>query len=321
MSKTGEIPYSWARIEEQIREAIMCHASILYAFAPYEDGQIVRTYLGLGPVASADPDDLPPDEIAKLDITRHALHHHVRVAYDYAYQCGSIDKDNVETSWHDVDGLLQGFPQTDANGEPSPFCTLNDFPLRRMLETFFARFALFDNDPDFNDYKPSIRELSLLANMTVPAVRTSLSKEGFRLDKEKVISRGNQEEAGFRMNGDDAKLWLSRRRGFIPQRSDTDGNQVQQAIEQVLADRDCPFPLAINRIMGLRKVEESLVLEWAGIERSWLSALIAGQVVEPDLTALRSLARALNVSEPDFVSVGIKHILTIETAIPDATQP
>lgn len=67
----------------------------------------------------------------------------------------------------------------------------------RILETSAARFTLFDNAPGFDDYKPSIRALSLLANMTVPAVHTSLSKEGFRLDKEKVISRGGQPGGGW----------------------------------------------------------------------------------------------------------------------------
>lgn len=52
------------------------------------------------------------------------------------------------------------------------------------------------------------------------------------------------------MNGDDAELWLSRRRGFIPQRSDTD-------VDQVLADRDTPFPQVVRKIMGLRKTGES----------------------------------------------------------------
>lgn len=306
MSKTGEIPYSWQQIEEQIKEAILAQASILEAFGP--SGDLVADYLGLDRETFRGSS---VEEVRDVGIKRHAIHHHVKVAYEYAYQVGECREPGFDSStWHDVDGLLQGFPETDANGEPSPFCRLNDFPLRRVLETFFARLALFEDGLLLDGSRPSIRELSLMSNMTVPAVRTSLSKEGFKLEKTNAITRGNQEEASFRLNDNDAKMWLSRRRGFIPQRTNTDEGQAKQIINHVLTDRDIPFPLALTRIMAIRTFQEAQVAEQAGLDAIWLSNLVAGKHVIPDLSALQAMALVLNVPEPDFVAAGIRHILT-----------
>lgn len=310
MSRTGEIPYTWPQIEEQIKEAILAQASILETFGPWCDGRLVADYLG---ISEEEFRAVSVEDVTQLDIQRHQLFQHVKIAYDYAYQLEGRQEAPVEY-WHDADGLLQGFPETDAQGEPSPFCRLNDFPLRRLLETFFARFALFESEvPLLDEYKPSIRELSLMANMTVPAVRTSLSKEGFKLEKSQVTTRANQEEAGFRLNATDARLWLSRRRGFIPQRIDTDAERVQQTVDQILTDRDLAFPLALARIMELRDYDASRLALQAALDQDWLSALLSGQSVRPDLAGLRLIARILDVPEPDFVASGIRHTLAGET--------
>lgn len=309
MSKTGEIPYTWPQIEEQIKEAILCQASILEEFGPARNGNLVADYLGIDPEEFRDK---TVEDVRDVDISEHGLCFHAKIAYDYAYQLNPVERDLLLSSWYCVVGLLQGFPETDAAGEPSPFCRLNDFPLRRMLETFFARFGLFDENLHI-DYMPSIRELALLANMTVPAVRTSLSKESFKLEKSHGMSRGNQEESSFRLNADDAKLWLSRRRGFIPQRTDTEGEQADRAIAQILEDANLPFPDALKRVIGLRKLEVDAIAAAAAIDQVWLSGLTEGQSVSPDLTALKAVARALSVPAPDFVAAGVRHLLRLET--------
>jgi hypothetical protein len=308
MSKSGEIPYTWPQIEAQIRDAIQCQASILYAFGPCEG--VVWDYLGLvSPSDEVSPEDLSSDMIEAIDITRHALHHHVKVAYDYAYQCNSIDRDVSQSSWHDVDGLLQGFPETDASGSPSPFCTLNDFPLRRVLETFFARFALFDEEWNSD---MSIRQLALLSNMTVPAVRTSLSKEGFKLEKTVGVSRSRLDDASFKLAAEDARIWLSRRRGFIPQRSELGLDQIQQVVDQLLSDRDLTFPIMLARLLRLQNLDMADVAKKSDLDEEWLFLLIDDQRVVPDVVALRALAAFLGVAEPSFVAAGIRHILERE---------
>lgn len=308
MSKTGEIPYTWPQIEEQIKEAILCQASILEEFGPVRTRNLVADYLGIDPEEFSDK---TVEDIRDVDISKHGIYFHARIAYDYAYQLNPVELHLAQSSWHSVDGLLQGFPETDAAGEPSPFCRLNDFPLRRMLETFFARFGLFEESLSI-DYMPSIRELSLLANMTIPAVRTSLSKESFKLEKSHGVTRGNQEESGFRLNTQDAKLWLSRRRGFIPQRTDTEGEQADRAIAQILEDADLLFPDALKRVIGLRKLEVDAIAAAAAIDKVWLVDLTEGKSVSPDLTALKAVARALSVPAPDFVAAGVRHLLRLE---------
>ncbi|WP_413872601.1 hypothetical protein [Albidovulum sp.] len=314
MSKTGEIPYNWPQIEEQIRKAILAQASILEAFGPWCEGRTVAEYLG---IPSDEFRNRAVDDITNFDLPRHQLFRHVRIAYDYAYQIHERQDAEVEY-WYDTVGLLQGFPETNAQGEPSPFCRLNDFPLRRVLETFFARYALFDDEGPLEDFKPSIRELSLLSNMTVPAVRTSLSKEGFKLEKAQAMTRTNPEEGGFRLNADDARLWLSRRRGFIPQRAAITAQSVQPQIDKVLSDREVAFPLMVSRIMALRNIGVPQVTQLAALDHAWLSDLIAERPVNADLISLRSIARVLEVPEPDFVAMGIRHILTAEATNTDA---
>lgn len=302
MSKTGEIPYTWKQMEEQITEAILCQASILSEFGP--DLDLVADFLGIDRDVFSEMD---LEQVREIDISRHAIHQHCKVAYDYAYQLRDFPPVEASGAWHAVDGMLQGFPQTDADGQPSPFCRLNDFPLRRMLETFTARILMFDLD--YTDgYAPTIRELSLLANMTVPAVRTSLSKEGFRLEKSATLTRGNQEDTSFKLNHEDAKLWLSRRRGFIPQRSTTPSEQVLQAVEE-LADPDASFPEATTKIVALRNLNADDLADASGVDPSWLRDLLAGSPVAPDLMALQSLARALEVPIPAFVAAGVRYLL------------
>jgi len=280
-------------------------------FGPTLD--LVADFLGIDRNAFSEMD---LEQLREIDISRDAIHQHCKVAYDYAYQLRDFPPVEAFGAWHAVDGMLQGFPQTDADGEPSPFCRLNDFPLRRMLETFASRILMFDVDYK-DDYAPTIRELSLLANMTVPAVRTSLSKEGFRLEKSATLTRGNQEDSSFKLNHEVAKLWLSRRRGFIPQRSANPSEQALRAVEE-LADPAVSFPEVATKIVALRDLNADDLAAASGVDQSWLRDLLAGNPVAPDLPALQSLAKALEVPAPAFVAAGIRHLLERLQAAPQS---
>lgn len=280
-------------------------------FGPTLD--LVADFLGIDRNAFSEMD---LEQLREIDISRHAIHQHCKVAYDYAYQLRDFPPVEAFGAWHAVDGMLQGFPQTDADGEPSPFCRLNDCPLRRMLETFASRILMFDVDYK-DDYAPTIRELSLLANMTVPAVRTSLSKEGFRLEKSATLTRGNQEDSSFKLNHEVAKLWLSRRRGFIPQRSANPSEQAFRAVEE-LADPAVSFPEVATKIVALRDLNADDLAAASGVDQSWLRDLLAGNPVAPDLPALQSLAKALEVPAPAFVAAGIRHLLERLQAAPQS---
>jgi hypothetical protein len=310
MSKAGEIPYTWQQIEDQIQKAILCQASILLAYGPYEDERIVRDFLGLSSSAKVDPKEMSKDEIAAIDITRHTLHAHVRVAYDYAYQRVPIDRLTAETCWHEVVGILEGFPQTDAQGEPSPLCKLNDFPLRRVLETFIARFTLFD--PEIN-LDMTIRQLAFLSNMTVPAVRTSLSKEGFKLEKTAQTSRSRLDDVSFKLAAEDSRTWLSRRRGFIPQNSQDKAAEDHQIIEQLLTDKAANFSGLLSRLFDLRQIPMEECIE-IGLDQVWVSKLLAGEDAGSDIDALRRLARALELPEPEFSAAAVLHLVRMASS-------
>lgn len=309
MSKTGEIPYNWPQIEEEIESAILAQASVLNAVGPKCDGKIVKMYLGISDEDYREIDFLT---YRGIDITRHQLYDHVKTAYDYSYQLRTFDDPElIHYIWYDVVKLLEGFIQTwiGPYGEPSPFHVWYDYPLRRMLDTFVARYELFNyEEPDL-----TIRQLSLLANMTIPAVRTSLSKEGFKLKKsaENRSKEDDKQAVVFRLNGDDAKLWLSRRRGFIPQRTGTDEELVQQIVDRILSDRGVEFAQSLARVMELRKIDAQNI---SGVNPEWLSNLINGKTVTVDVEALLVIAGLLDVPAPEFTAAGIRYILAKEGA-------
>lgn len=301
MSKTGEIPYTWEEIEKGIKDAIRCQASILERFGPsFEKPHLAADFLGLTYDPYMDMEDLP-----EFDISRHALHRIVRQAYQYAYQLDGW-WDCGHDIWQEVDGALQGYPQTDANGERSPFCTLNDFPLRRMLETFFARFSLFEEHLDLDT-----RALSLLANMTVPAVRTSLSKEGFKLVRMQTMVPDRADEKTFYLKASDALTWLSRRRGFIPQRQYSQGDGLQDDIVRLLANEALGFPERVAQTTKLLGYDITTMAERAGVEVDWLLGLIEEKPVSPDVKALCALAKAFGIAEPDFTGAGVRYLLAV----------
>ncbi|AML51053.1 hypothetical protein [Falsihalocynthiibacter arcticus] len=308
MSKTGEIPYSWPKIEEQIEGAIMAQASVLEAIGPKCEGKLVKLYLGISDEVYSDIDFLTHTGI---DITRHQLYDHIKTAYDYSYQLRTFDDlEPIHKIWYNVVKLQEGFIQTWMGefGEPSPFHEWYDFPIRKMLDTFLARFSLFEHE----ESDLTIRDLSLLANMKVSAVRTSLSKEGFKLVKSIEIGKDGKdgkESTVFRLNSDDAKLWLSRRRGFIPQRTNTGEERVHQSIDQLLSDREIEFPQALVRMTAVRKTDVPNIAEKAGVDLEWLSSLINGQIVSADVEALCAIARVLDISTPEFAGAGVRYIL------------
>lgn len=163
----------------------------------------------------------------------------------------------------------------------SPFCELNDFPLRRMLETFFARWTL-----NVENGAITIRELALLANMTVPAVRTSLSKEGFKLEKWQSSLKAGEDEGGYRLPSGDALLWLSRRRGYILNRASLNFDDHGPVVTQILSNAELDFVTALAHIMGFTgQTVDGIAIE-SGQDQKWLRALFGGEAAAIDLPAV-----------------------------------
>lgn len=314
MSKSSHIPYSWEEIEEQVRDAILCQLSILQCLGPDAD-KLGEHYLGIDPDALETLDrDLAPDDYAEtlraIPLERHHLHHLVRSAYAYAYQLFGCERTTPEDHYEIVCAVMEGFPQTDRHGNPSPLSSINDFPLRRVLETFLARWKL--SDAEIGEGL-TVRELALLSSMTVPAVRSSLSKEGFKL--ETPLPRGEagrrDDDRGATLNVDDALLWLSRRRSFIP-----NSRQKVEAPEAIIAklfeDTEQPFDHVLRQAMIALRIDHATMAAEVMTPVEWVDGLARGAAVEINVAALRSIARRLKLPEPDFVARAVQHLVRLD---------
>lgn len=304
MNSTNHIPYTWAEIENQLRVAIACQASILDYTGPKQRG-FSQLYAGSNP-------DQPIENLDQRSIVieRYGLYDYARAAYLYAYQIDGLELATSAAHYEIANGVLNGFPQTDMHGEPSPLCKVNDFPLRRMFETFLARWELYE----LEDWEgQSVRALSLLSNMTIPAVRTSLSKEGLKLEFSAGKSEGGRrdEDKAATLNTKDALDWLSRRRGFIANRN-TAPRDVANVAAEIFANPDLAFDTALQRAMTVLRVDANAL---AGVTRrtaQWVETLRKGGSVEIDVAALRAMARALNAPEPEFVARAVKHLIGLD---------
>lgn len=310
MSKSPEAPYTWNEIEADVRRAILCQFDQLRHLGP-QSGELQALFLGL----TADQlEDLGGVNRAQIGVSfaldRHHLHGLAKNAYRYAYQLDGWDRANYEDHYMIDCGVLPGFPQSDMDGEPSPLSSSHDFPLRRVFETFLARWNLYN--PEYGGGL-SVRELALLSNMTVPAVRTSLSKEGIKLDLASARGDGNRrdDDRSATLNVRDALRWLVGRRGFVPNRGKGIGSSAT-SVAEIFAGRDVPFDEALRKAFAALGTERVQLAASVSVTPAWLSELVEGRPAEIDIEGLRSLARTLQVPEADFVAQGVRHLISLE---------
>lgn len=322
MSKSPQAPYTWEEIEDQVRSAILCQYTILNDLGPRSD-ELLRLYLGIDLAALEEADAKggakKAEVLRSIPLDRHGLHSLARNAYSYAYQLDGWDRATYEDHYMIDCGVMPGFPQSDMDGEPSPLSSFHDLPLRRVFETFLARWNLYN--PDFGGGL-SVRELALLSNMTVPAVRTSLSKEGIKLDLASARGEGNRrdDDRSATLNVRDALRWLDGRRGFVPNRGQGPASSAAP-IAEIFADREVAFDHALRKALAALGTDTARVAASASIAPSWLSDLAQGSPVNIDLEALRRLARELEVLEALFVSRGVEHLIRLENTSETAAIP
>lgn len=313
MTKLPQAPYTWEEIEDQVRSAILCQFSQIRGGGPDSD-ELLRLYLGIDPDVLNDADTAGgvkrTEVLRSIPLDRHHLHALARDAFRYAYQLDGWERATYEDHYMIDCGVLPGFPQSDMDGEPSPLSASHDFPLRRVFETFLARWNLYNSDYGGG---LSVRELALLSNMTVPAVRTSLSKEGIKLDLAGARGEGvrRDDERSATLNVRDALRWLEGRRGFVPNRG-PETTSSATPIADIFADRDVAFDQALRTAFASLGTDTAQVAGSASISPSWLSALAEGHPAEIDIEALRSLARTLQLPEADFVAYGVRHLISIQ---------
>ena len=298
--------YTWEEIKSQVRKAVLCQLSILKTFGPWET-KLFELFAGL---ETEELDGVDTEGAAwpdAIDLSRHSLHRIARHAYGYAYQTEAWYLATGE-DYHEVCcGILSGgYPQADAEGEPSPLYRPNDQPLLRMFETFVARWKL--SSPKYHSGL-SVRELALLSNMTVPAVRTSLSKEGFKLETNYRADAGKDENGV--LPEQDALVWLSRRRGFLPTRSDVPTQSSDQSLGANIIGwlNTLPFAEALAKIMAAKGYHPAPIADSLIIDQTWMAGLVAGRPVEIDVDVLRRLARYFRTEEALFVGRAVQELI------------
>ncbi len=303
MNQIVSIPHDWSEIEVQVREAIIAMASILQNFGPQDNGATVTAFFGL-PVEIAGRGWMSVEEIEGIDFTRHGLYRHARAAWCYAYQLEGWENFTVEYFHEIACGLLSGgYALTDSEGEPTGLDFRNDMPLRRVFETAYARWDWTKNGSDL-----TVRQLSLLSSMAEATVRSSLSKEGFKLEPPKTV---NPDNSSHTLSANDAVQWLSRRRGFIQNAAGSSPERYRMAIRETLADLSIPFPTVVKRISDLAGLSE---VNGPKVDRQWYAGLVDGRAVAPDLEALVALADAFDVPRADFAARGVRHLLELESS-------
>lgn len=295
MNTEKAIPYTWAEMEDQIRDLILAQASTLKEFGPGENS-IVSRFLGFE--TDLDLADFPDEEKQKIDIERHQLYRDVYAAYHYLYQ---LEDRHIADygQWHRVGcGLLSGsYPTSDPEGEPTPLCQMNNPPLRKVLQAFFARWGL-----EADDYLPTLSDLSLLSGLSEASVRASLSKEGFSIERD---TNSNSSV----LPAEDALIWLQKRRGFIPNKGMI-SLEALQARQQRIINGDTPFPLAFKWMIEGHEISETELSSRTASDPEWLTALLAGKKVAIDIDALSNLAREFGVSRSKFVARAVEYLLS-----------
>ncbi|SFG96738.1 hypothetical protein SAMN04488020_105157 [Palleronia marisminoris] len=303
MSKSSSIPlpHDWPEVEEQVREAIIAMASILEMFGPDDDhGATVVAFLGQS-VDIHGNNEASRAEIASVDITRHGLYRFARLAWCYAYQVDEWQDFSVEVLHETSCGLLTGgYALTDRESEPTGLNPLNDLALRRVIETANARWYLTEENSDL-----TVRQLGLLTNMADTTVRSSLSKEGFRLEPSHTK---DDDKSAYTLPYKDALLWLSRRRGFIPNAAAPSPDRYRAAIHETLADRSVPFPTVLRRMAEMPGAPNAGEIN---VAPKWYEGLVGGRAVAPDVEALVTVADAYDAPRAVFAARGVEHLLEL----------
>jgi hypothetical protein len=303
MSKASKVPFAWSEIEAEIRECILGQASIIANFGT-GDRALVASFLGLevddGYIDPTDPND---ERLASIDLSRHLMFGMVERAYAFAYQLDGCDEATTE-DYHDIAcGLLNGYAQSDSQGAMNSLNEGSERGLRPVLETFLARWGWTHDGVGL-----TIRGLALLANMSEQTVRSSLSKEGFRME----LNERDEKDPRNELAPGQAMQWLSKRRSFIPNRGGVEPALRRAVVHDFVREGYFdPLPAVLTQILDAIDMSVEQLIERANVPAPWLRDLIAGKVVTIDIEAFKNLADALDAHRSSFVGLATRHLIEI----------
>lgn len=285
-SQNANLPFSKDEAMYELKEILFVQATQISIAL---NSEMATQFLGVE-IDSWD-DRLHDDDREKIDLKRFNIFRLLGRAYDYAFQTEAywqFDGDD----WYEISGFSAGVTPFSFEGSQSPYLW-DDSKVRHIVDMAIARYHLQDN------FSISIRGLSLLAAMTEPAVRNSLSKDGIQTSGKPAS-----------VENETARKWLSERRGFIETRtSETQQKNREQHISFLLDYR--PFPEALSVVVKDAANDDiESFASAAGIPFGQLQRMMTGEENLIDIERLGVLARSLNLPDlPKFVAKAIEFAL------------
>lgn len=200
---------------------------------------------------------------------------------------------------HEVQDLLvfmNGTPRVGgigSGGETHRFMTPDGY-CRMVADTAFARWKLEWKSDGSEPF--STRELALLANMTEGAVRMAISDKS---DNRLKSIPGSKPVA---VEFDEAKRWLSGRRGFIPWPDRPDDDQF---LARAIRDAETPkaFGRLIHQVADFKAPDQ--LAQKTGLPAEEIKAWFDGTFVF-DTERARNLAQSLELDVPLFVGKALE---------------
>lgn len=235
----------------------------------------------------------------RLDLDRFHVVRSISACYDYAFYPSGDDA--YDGDFHDeVADFLAGMPREDFSGSiddyPSPGAPAGSL----IADTYWAAAARYALDQD-NGETLDIRQLALLADMTEGAVRNALSQKGDAglqaIPKSKPVA----------IALDEARRWLSGRRGFTPTPSrPSEDPMMNERLRQL--DRIEYFADFMTRHVRRAFGSKEAAAQTLGWELGEIEAWCDGSFVF-DGSHAASLAKAIDADVPTLV--GKAHELSL----------
>jgi hypothetical protein len=238
-------------------------------------------------LASSAP--LSPNEIAKIDLSKFAATEWLDNAYRMVFEPTSSDDLAWGPDYCYFDWILHAIPSTDRDGGTPP-CLRNDGKIRWLLEyaTVLSRaldIACFHSTGSF-----TVKDMSLLANMSEGAIRNALSS------KKDFLSAGSAPEGGVRIERDVAFRWWAGRRSFRPRPTEIDKHWFFEMCREM--PHEGLMNLRCRAHWNVGSVERmAAALNWRASD---VENLLAGKVPKSKLR-LQEFAKLVRIQPENFL--------------------
>lgn len=240
----------------------------------------------IAPDAEFGMNETAEAHLAQIDLATFDITRTVKDAYDFAFQVNDPSRFSGD-DWGDLMSLVNGSVRSAWAGEISPVCQEGS-KLRRVADMVQGRVALLLGDA------LSIRQLSLLANMIEPAVRSSLSAEGIRTEGRPAS-----------LPAATALTWLRGRRGFVPTAY---GRAAQHLGTDETALQAKSFPAALQYLLDACVAKSEREKTPVTVDTAFAGRLIAGQEANAGVLDLAQLAKALDVDPSALIDAYVRFV-------------